>query len=133
MQTCTLPLSLTALCFRKFCLVSDQPGLGLAGWVLTALQGWVEMSQGACPEGHGPRPLSSGPYTKEGCIWPRGSSPLFNQWLASGLLLQGPAWNKCQRSPGSSPWHSKGGHPPHLQAAAPQVTTATLQEGRKRY
>uniref|UniRef100_M3Z2K5 Uncharacterized protein n=1 Tax=Mustela putorius furo TaxID=9669 RepID=M3Z2K5_MUSPF len=83
------------------------------------------MSQGACPQGHGPRPLSPGPNTKEVCIGLLGSSPLFNQWLASGLLLQGPAWNKCHRGLGSSPRHSEGGHPPHLQAAAPQVTAGT--------
>lgn len=52
--------------FQKICLVSDQPGLGPAGRVLTALQGGAEVSQGACSEGHGPRSLSSGPYTKKG-------------------------------------------------------------------
>ena len=77
-----------SLFFQKFCLVSDQPGLGPAGWVLTALQGGVEMSQGPCSEGHGPRPLSSGPYTKKGPGFSSWGLPLFAQWLASGLLLR---------------------------------------------
>lgn len=34
--------------------------------------------------------------------------------------------------PGSSPRTSEGGYTPHFQAAAPQVTSAALQE-RKRY
>lgn len=80
-----------SLFFQKYCLASDQPGLGLAGWVLSALQGGVEMSQGACPEGHGPRPLSSGPHTKK--AWARllGSSFLSTSgWplaFFSGVLL----------------------------------------------
>lgn len=66
--------------FQKTCLVSDQPGLGRAGWVLTDLQGGAEMSQGACSEGHGPRSLFSGPSIKKG--------PRFGSW---GLLPCSPS------------------------------------------
>lgn len=80
--------------FQKICLVSDQPGLGPAGRVLTALQGGAEMSRGPALRDVGPGhcPLvptqRRDPGLAPGVFSP--FHPVAGLWPSS----QGPAWSK---------------------------------------
>ena len=91
----------------------------MARWVLVALQGEP------CAQAIVLRSLHNA-----GVVW---ASGIFSsvQLGAGSWPLSVESFLEKTRDPGSSPRPSERGYTPHFQAAAPQVTTAALQE-RKR-